>query len=118
LSNSPRFSGPYFLLDEKSWLTAKEPKGPWTPAAKLPATLSDLPDDGNWTNVRENVPGKTTEEMPVVFVKDQPTEMILTEGDPTYTPIPSTGLLRVANTESVLFRDSADNQFYFLVAGR
>jgi hypothetical protein len=94
------------------------PKGPWTPAAKLPAALSALPDDDNWTSVRENVPGKSAEVLPVVFVKDQPTELILTDGDPTYSPISGTGLLRVANTDSVLFRDSANNEFYFLAAGR
>lgn len=108
----------YFLLDEHSWLTAKEAKGPWTPAPKLPPALSELPDDENWVNVRENIPGKKAKETPVVFVQNQPSELIQTEGDPTYTPISGTRLLRVANTESTLFRDSADNQFYFLVAGR
>ena len=37
---------------------------------------------------------------------------------PTFAPIPGTGLLRVINTDSVLFRNSGDGQFYFLVAGR
>lgn len=108
----------YFLLDEKSWLTAKDVKGPWTPAPKLPSALSELPDDDNWTYVRGNIPGKDVEEQPLVFVETKPTELIQTGGDPTYTPVSGTNLLRVANTDSTLFRDSGSNQFYFLVAGR
>jgi len=44
--------------------------------------------------------------------------MIVTKGDPAFAPIPGTGLSRVINTESVLFKNSGDGQFYFLVAGR
>ncbi len=111
-------SGAYYLLDQDAWLTAMDTNGPWTPAATLPATLSSLPDDDNWADVRAHVPGKKFDQVPAVFVTTKPTELILTAGDPTYSPIQGTRLLRVANSDSTLFRDTSDNQFYFLVAGR
>ena len=44
--------------------------------------------------------------------------MILTQGEPTFTPIPGTKLMRVANTESAVFLNSGDRKYYLLTAGR
>ncbi len=48
----------------------------------------------------------------------QPAELIVTKGDPAFDPITGTKLPRVTDTDSVLFQNSGDGQFYFLVAGR
>jgi hypothetical protein len=109
----------YYLLDGESWLTASDPvKGPWTAADKLPGALSNLPPNENWSDVKKNIPGKTAKEVPAVFVSIEPAEMILTKGEPAYAPISGTKLMRVSNTDSTLFLNSADKQYYFLVAGR
>jgi hypothetical protein len=109
----------YYLLNGASWLSAADPvKGPWTSVKKLPAALSSLPADDNWAEVRKNVPGKPVKDVPVVFVTTEPAELILTKGEPSYSPIPGTRLMRVANTESVLFLHSGEGQYYFLTAGR
>jgi hypothetical protein len=108
----------YFLLNQKSWLTAPKITGPWTPATSLPASLSSLPDDDNWANVRKNIPGSAAKTAPVVFFSTQPAELILLKGDPTYSPIAGTKLMRVSNTDSTLFLCSTDGNYYFLVAGR
>jgi len=102
-----------------SWLSTADPvKGPWTGVKKLPAALSSLPADDNWADVRKNVPGKSAKNVPIVFVTTEPAELILTKGEPSYSPIPGTRLMRVANTESVLFLHSGEGQYYFLTAGR
>lgn len=44
--------------------------------------------------------------------------MILTNGEPKYTPVAGTSLLWVNNTESDIFRNGKDGEFYYLVAGR
>ncbi len=108
----------YFLLNQDNWLTASDVKGPWTPAPSLPASLSTLPANDNWANVRQNLPGKRVKVAPVVFVSTAPGELIMTQGEPSYSPIHGTRLLRVTDTDSVLFLNSGDGQFYFLVAGR
>ncbi|SHO42671.1 hypothetical protein [Desulfopila aestuarii] len=109
----------YYLLDEESWLTSDDPiKGSWTPAGELPPQLLQLPDDENWADVRKNIPGKPVEQAPVVFVTTEPSEMIITEGEPAFLPIKDTKLLQVSNTDATLFLHSGDGQFYYLVAGR
>ncbi len=109
----------YYLLNGTSWLTTTDPvKGPWTGAKKLPATLSSLPANDNWADVRKNVPGKAAKDVPAVFVTTEPAELILTKGEPSYSPVTTTRLMRVANTESVLFLHSGEGQYYFLAAGR
>ena len=109
----------YFLLDGNGWLTAPDPlKGPWTAAGALPASFSSLPADQNWAEARKQIPGVAIQDVPAVFVSTQPAELIVTQGRPSYGAIPGTKLMRVANSDNVLFRDSADNSFYLLVAGR
>jgi hypothetical protein len=108
----------YYLLNENNWLTAPDVKGPWTPAQALPPSLSTLPANDNWADVRQNIPGKRAKAAPIVFVSTQPAELITTKGDPTYGPIKGTQLMRVLDTESVLFMNMGDGKFYFLVAGR
>jgi hypothetical protein len=108
----------FYLLNQNSWLTAPSVNGPWADAQNLPASFSSLPANDNWAAVRRNIPGSATRTAPVVFVSMQPAELILTKGEPSYTPIPRTQLMRVSNTDSTLFLCSDDSQFYFLVAGR
>jgi hypothetical protein len=108
----------YYLLNGDNWLTAPDPKGPWTAAQQLPQPLLSLPASESWNRVRKNIPGKPAGTVPTVFVSSEPAEVIVTEGDPAYTPIPETHLLRVDNTDSVLFSDTGDKKFYFLAAGR
>lgn len=109
----------YYLLNGDNWLmTADLLKGAWTPAGKLPASLSTLPPDENWANVRARIPGKRAAEAPAVFVATEPAELIVTQGNPSYSPIAGTKLMRVANTEAALFLNSADNNHYLLTAGR
>lgn len=109
----------YFLLNGKGWLTAPDAlQGPWVPARTLPASLYSLPADANWAEARGQLPGKPAKVAPIVFATTQPAELILTDGQPSYQPVRGTQLLRVNNTASVLFLDTGDSKFYFLVAGR
>jgi hypothetical protein len=109
----------YYLLNGDSWLTTGDVvAGPWSRAPHLPKELSQLPPGDDWNDIRSHVPGKQSEAMPVVFTATEPAEIILTNGAPTFSPIPSTKLLQVRNTDSTLFKHSGDSQFYYLVAGR
>lgn len=108
----------YFLLDQESWLAAPDVRGPWTAATSLPASLSKLPDNEDWADVRQNIPGKPAKTVPAVYVCTEPTELIVTDGDPARSAIKGTKLYRVTNTESVLFLHTGDSRYYLLVAGR
>jgi hypothetical protein len=84
----------------------------------LPASFSSLPANNNWAEVRRRIPGKTITAAPAVFVATQPAELIVTQGDPSFSSIPGTQLYRVVDTDSVLFSYAGDANFYYLVAGR
>ncbi len=109
----------YYLLDQENWLTTKDlVNGPWTPTTTLPAGMASLPAGENWDDVRPRVPGKLAKQAPMVYVSKEPSELILTKGEPTYSPIPGTKLMRVTNTDTPLFLNSGDGNFFFLTAGR
>ncbi len=110
----------YYLLAGNQWLVTKDlAKGPWTAAASVPDSFKQLPDDGNWSEVKSKLfvlPGATS--APKVFVSNRPAEIILTEGKPQLAPISETSLMYVANTQSDLFLDTAGQTYYLLTAGR
>ena len=109
----------YYLLNGEGWLTTSDVlKGPWVPTSALPVSIYLLPNSENWAEARSRLPGNPAKVAPTVFVTTEPAEMILTDGPPSYMPVRGTRLLRVNNTDSVLFLDSGDGKLYFLVAGR
>jgi hypothetical protein len=109
----------YYLLNGEGWLTAPDAlKGPWTPAKTLPPSIYSLPATENWAEARKRLPGKPAKAAPTVFTSTMPAEMILTDGAPKFVPVKNTQLLRVSNTDSVLFQHAGDRKLYFLVAGR
>jgi len=109
----------YYLLHGEGWLTSADVlKGPWLPTRTLPPSLYSLPKSENWAEARKRLPGTPAKVAPTVFVTTEPAEMILTAGAPSYMPVMGTRLLRVNNTDSVLFLHTGDGKLYFLVAGR
>lgn len=112
-------SGQYYLLNEQSWLTAPDAlKGPWTPAQRLPDEFAKLPKDGNWEDIQKQIPGKQLKSAPRVITSTEPAELIETQGPAAYTPISGTRLMYVSNPLTPAFWDLADNNYYFLAAGR
>jgi hypothetical protein len=113
-------SSKYYLLNEKSWLTASALEGPWSATAKLPADFSKIPDQPNWADVKKAVPPATNTSgaVPKVFYSNDPAEIITFKGKPVYANIPGTQLSYATNTESNVFLHSAEKQYYYLVAGR
>lgn len=112
-------SSMYYLLNGKSWLvTDNLEKGPWAAATTLPDALTKLPADDNWNDVRAAIPLVPTGDVPVIFVSREPAELIVTAGAPEFTPVPGTKLMMVANTDSDLFFNTAEKQYYILAAGR
>ena len=111
----------FYLRNDRFWLKAADVKGPWAPAGALPESFKKLPDDGNWKEVKANLPGEKIADtrVPKVFVSTVPAEMILLQGEPNYLAVTGASpLLWVSNTESDLFRTGLKSSVYFLVAGR
>ena len=111
-------TGMYYLRNDTTWLRATDLQGYWSNAGKLPDSFTKLPNDDNWKDVHANLPGTPAKKLPKVYVTNDPTELILIDGEPKYEPVPNTGLLWISNTESDLFRLGKDGPVYYLVAGR
>ena len=111
-------TGVYYLRYDNAWLRATDLKGFWSRAGKLPDSFNKLPNDDNWKDVRANLPGARSKDLPKVYVFTDPTELIVVDGEPTYVPVPNTGLLWISNSESDLFRLGKDGPLFYLVAGR
>lgn len=112
-------SSEYFLLHGDSWLKTKDlKKGPWTVATQIPSDLNKLPDDANWSEVKKRLKPKPLNKVPEIFVSNKPSELLVTKGEASFTPIAGTRLLFVNNSDADLFLYSPENLYYYLVAGR
>lgn len=114
-----RVGGALWIRDESSWMTAPELTGPWTEVSELPAELSALPEDGNWTDTREALtPVVYDEGAPHIFYSETPSEMVLFHGPPTFEAVPGGDLEWASNTEADIFRHKPTGTYYYLVSGR
>ncbi|MBV8171353.1 MAG: hypothetical protein JO219_05410, partial [Candidatus Eremiobacteraeota bacterium] len=107
----------YYLLNTDNWIAAANAQGPWTPTT-APAAFSQLPDDANWTEVRQHLSATAAATAPKVFVSTSTADMILTDGDPKLAAISGTRLSYVSNTETALFKYQPSNTWYVLLSGR
>jgi hypothetical protein len=107
----------YYLLDGDSWISATGAQGPWSPAT-APASFSQIPASTNWKEVRDHLNAAAPTQVPTVFVSTTPADMILVDGSPEFSAISNTNLRYVVNTDSAVFSDSSDGQWYVLLSGR
>jgi hypothetical protein len=112
----------YYLLNDSTWLVSKDvTRGPWSVASELPAELMKLPADENWSDVRAALPiakGADAGSLPTVFVVQEPAELIVTEGPPTWERIAGGELFVATNTDNSLFYHGGQRIHYLLAAGR
>jgi hypothetical protein len=100
-----------YLSSGSLWYSAKEPRGPWAPITTPPADLVQMlpkPD------ADDPVPSQP----PVVVVATEPTELVVSDGEPKWTPVGEGELLYVSNTETPWVREVKTNQLYVLLSGR
>ena len=109
----------WYLFNNGGWLAAPDAKGPWTPAGALPPSFASLPNDRNFADVKQQIPGKpyTFATAPAIYVSTSPAAIIVTSGPPQFTPIAGTSLSYASNTDAALFRDRG-GRYYYLVSGR
>ncbi len=113
-------SSTYYLAVGQQWLTASKLDGQWSATKQLPAEMSKVPQDKQWSALKKFIPpsANTKTVTPDVFYSDKPAEIILFDGQPVYAQIPDTQLEYATNTNSVVFVYKPTQQFYYLTAGR
>ncbi len=113
---------PYLIVkDEKQfylsgggdlWYTSRSALGPWTVAASVPNQVMQLADsDAENSDDTEGDP-------PAIMVATVPTELIVSAGTPSWSPIETMGLLYMDNTDSNVFLELTTQKYYVLLSGR
>lgn len=113
----------YYLKGGDDWLSSANLQGPWKEVQPLPAPLKALEDQlakakpAAGQAAPKQVTGKG-DQRPAILVSTVPAELLVTRGEPEFTPITGTNLLYVSNTENTIFMDMVSQDYYALLSGR
>jgi len=112
----------YYLKAGPRWVTAADLPGPWLDTVNPPPAVAAAGQELATPATQPSAPA-AVELSPAaadakIVVATDPTELIVTTGDPQFTPVPGGTLLYASNTASDLFLDQADHRFYVLLSGR
>ena len=107
--------GKYYLSSGVLWYRAEDPLGPWEITDSPPQDLvKNMPEPGS----DQQAPAGRDGMPPIVVVATEPTELISTDGEPEWKPLPDGELIYAVNTETPWIRDVAGSQMYVLLSGR
>ncbi|MGD8698697.1 MAG: hypothetical protein PVJ43_05365, partial [Gemmatimonadales bacterium] len=116
--------GYYLFAGEQSWFTATDVMGPWELAERVPADVAALiPPDSAATEAEAE--GEAEGELEPVDIEEvriivvtEPTELIISNGPPSYASVSGTDLIYVSNTESDVFLNIETQEYYVVLTGR
>jgi hypothetical protein len=117
----------YYLALMDGWLRAPSETGRWSLAedarAKSFGRLRRAAESANHYKTlgdpRQSLKRAFEEGLvPSVYLITVPAELLVTQGQPKFTPIAGTKLLYVENSENDIFLDNSTEMFYILVSGR
>jgi hypothetical protein len=122
-------SGKYYLHLFDGYVEAPALNGPWTVVAKVPGDVKKAEKvaikaqqvdllAGQENPDTKKLPSLKSTPVPTLYVSSVPTELIVLQGEPQWTPIPATQLLYATNTVSHLFKNLADQTTWVLLSGR
>lgn len=100
----------YLYIGSNAWYSATEFDGPWARARNVPADVSKLvepseDDDALVDDVR-------------IIISQEPTELIVADGEPSWAPVEGMDLLYMQNTDSNVFLELSTQKYYVLLSGR
>jgi len=121
--------GLHYLHLYDGYVVAPGLDGPWTVEKSVPAAVTEAQNQlvtakqvdllaGQPDPETQQAPTLAAQGAPVLRITTTPTELILSEGDPKWVPIPEAQLLYIENTPRHVFKSTADQQIYLLSSGR
>ncbi len=130
--NTPLFmvldtrSGRYYLSGGKRWwYEAPDAKGPWRSIGGPPSDIADYAAQAAEAQKKDDTEaaaedGTEAASPPKILVATEPTELIVSEGKPSFKPVSgaSAELLSMDNSESDVLLDVPSQQYYALLSGR
>ena len=116
----------FYLHVYDGWLEADALGGPWTQSQAQPIGMDraaaaiaksgavDMLDGGHSAQPKPSLANG----VPTIYTSQVPAELIVFKGQPDFVPIAGTQLLWAANTNNDALIDTANNNYYVLMAGR
>ena len=108
----------YYTKGGDFWYSASNVMGPWenlihppAPVVDVAGRIMELREKSDTDQPKPNAP-------PRIIVATEPTELIVSEGQPEFAPVQDTELLYMSNTPSEVFMEVRNQQYYVLLAGR
>ena len=123
------FGNNYYIHVYDGWLSASSLAGPWSQVFMGPLEQNDanaiaqqLSKDGTVDLLdggpKANPKPTLASGVPTIYTTQAPTELIVFKGQPDFVPIVGTQLLWASNTTSDVLINTANNDYYALLAGR
>jgi hypothetical protein len=123
-----RKGGVLFLRIFDGWMTSSLLSGPWSVARDPPADLAPMLKAAvdsrqvdlltGQTDPEQPGPSLATGAAPDIYIATTPTELLVTDGEPKWVPIPGTQLLYAENTTGHVFKLVSAQKTYVLASGR
>jgi hypothetical protein len=100
----------YLYIGSNAWYRANTIAGPWARTERVPRNIVELvesvdDDDAKVDDIK-------------IIIATTPTELIVTDGDPSWAPVEGMDLLYMDNTDSNAFLELSTQRYYVLLSGR
>lgn len=112
--NSPfliakNIAGHYLYVGSNAWFKAGAVEGPWTRLKDVPKDVARLVEPADDSTAVGDLR---------IIIATEPTELIVSDGVPTWAPVEGMNLLYVDNSDSNAFLDLSTQNYYVLLSGR
>ena len=100
----------YLYIGSNGWYEATSISGAWTRSKRVPDDVASLvePADDDDTQVDDIQ----------IIIANEPTELIISDGPPSWAPVEGMNLLYMDNTDSNAFLELSTQSYYVLLSGR
>jgi hypothetical protein len=111
----------FYLASDTMWFDAPAVKGPWSEARSLPNDVQQIDDQLKQERDEAEAPKpepSDDDRVPEIVVSTVPAELIFIDGKPEFTPLQTSEIMVVSNTDSDVVFEIASQQYYVLLSGR
>ncbi len=113
----------YWFYGSRVWFTTNDLlRGSWTSVERAPSNIADLVKDADTLDSAQSDAGQAASPAQLraakIVTATEPTELIVTDGAPKYSPLVGGEILYVTNTDSDIFMEVATQRHYIVISGR
>jgi len=117
----------YYLNVMDAWMQASDLMASWSYTATIPEDMKEITKGIQERQQATASEGATLPSLkqthkagkvPTIYVSLVPAELLVTEGEPQFEAVGTTGLEYAKNTTANMFRDPATSDYYVVAAGR